>query len=75
MNKASLIVNFPAGTDIKEAATEAIRIARVIGCLVEFKFNDTDVVVDADSSTELVSERYLTRLERTGFQRRFIVGW
>lgn len=71
---ATLTVEFVLGSDITGCTEEAIRLAGVLGCNVEFKFNDTTVAVDAQSSAAVVAERYMAP-RKPGIMGHYIVGW
>lgn len=53
---------FLAGTDIREAISEAIEIAKKEGCIVNFKFNGVDMRIFSGSDIDEEIKHYYKKL-------------
>lgn len=58
MPKAIFKVEFSVGTKSKHAFKEAIRLAKLLDCLIEFDFNGIQCFVDSKSKVETLQERF-----------------
>ncbi len=69
MHVGKMRMGFLAGTDIEEAAREADRISKMLGVLIEFGFNDKELVAYPKHATESNVDRIVAEYHDEGNDR------
>lgn len=57
-------VEFMGGDDIIAACTEAVRIAKTVGCMVVFDFNGVHCMARAETDPQALADRWSIELRK-----------